>query len=476
MKKVLATILALVMALSLCSVAWAAGEYDPLPDAVNGTITLTEDVTFNENATLDLTGKTVETKGDTITVASGTVSITGGKFVNETEGVTTKGSEDPHGILAVNSGATLNITNASLETKAYQPLTVEGTCNSVGTTYKCTVANNQYDGKVMIWVDGSSAHLIMPSGSVEMVTSQVGSDGMYGIYASEGGNVTMGVKETGTGPSVHSQFAALGTNHETSPSVWNIYGGEYVSAAKATNDEGWKYFCGALYLAATSDINIYGGTFKGGNYAVCMPWADAGTDVVISGGTFSTDNGDGLFYYRSNTAATTTTKPNVTITGGKYNGTLVVGNVTDPAMDVSGGTFNTDISDYANSQPVAKRNNGENDEYVVGTSAVVSAANADRSITIVKGNNAQLNGVNSGVKVTVTGGVVSVNGTRVTNDDVNGYTVPARSYYYYQPTTDTKTTDTKGSPKTFDAGIALYVGMALTSAAGVAFVGKKRED
>ena len=49
-------------------------------------------------------------------------------------------------------------------------------------------------------------------------------------------------------------------------------------------------------------------------------------------------------------------------------------------------------------------------------------------------------------------------------------------YYYYQPTTDTKTTDTKGSPKTFDAGIALYIGMALTSAAGVAFVGKKRED
>ena len=49
-------------------------------------------------------------------------------------------------------------------------------------------------------------------------------------------------------------------------------------------------------------------------------------------------------------------------------------------------------------------------------------------------------------------------------------------YYYYQPTTDTKATDTKGSPKTFDAGIALYVGMALTSAAGVAFVGKKRED
>lgn len=471
MKKLLATILALVMALSLCSVAWATGEYAPLPDAdENGTITLTEDVTFSGDATLNLTGKTVETKGYTIIVASGTVSITGGTFVNEVEGVITEGSKDPHGILAVKAGATLNITSARLETKAYQPLTVEGTCYSVGTTYKCTVANNKYDSRVMILVDGSSAHLNMPSGSVEMVESTSASDGMYGIYASNGGKVTVGDAATGTGPSVHSQFAALGNNHDTSPSVWNIYGGEYVSAAKATNNEWWKYFCGALYLPATTDINIYGGTFKGGNYAVCMPWADADTDVDISGGTFSTDNGDGLFFYRSNTAASTTTHPDVTITGGKYNGTLVAGDVQNPAMNVSGGTYTTDVSNYVNSQPVAKRNNGE---YVVGTSAVVSAANADRSITIVKGNNAQLNGVNSGVKVVVTGDAVSVNGTRVTNDDVNGYTVPTQSYYYY-PATDTKKDETKGSPKTFDAGVGIYAVTALLSVGGMAWAGKKR--
>ena len=54
--------------------------------------------------------------------------------------------------------------------------------------------------------------------------------------------------------------------------------------------------------------------------------------------------------------------------------------------------------------------------------------------------------------------------------------VPSSGGYYYYPTTDTKADDTKGSPKTGDAGIALYVGMALTSAAGVAFAGKKRED
>ena len=48
-------------------------------------------------------------------------------------------------------------------------------------------------------------------------------------------------------------------------------------------------------------------------------------------------------------------------------------------------------------------------------------------------------------------------------------------YYYYHPTTDTKTTDTKGSPKTFDPGAALYGALALLSLTGmVALNGKKR--
>ena len=43
-------------------------------------------------------------------------------------------------------------------------------------------------------------------------------------------------------------------------------------------------------------------------------------------------------------------------------------------------------------------------------------------------------------------------------------------------TDTTKPTDTNKSPKTFDAGIAMYVGMALTSVAGSAVViGKKKE-
>ena len=35
--------------------------------------------------------------------------------------------------------------------------------------------------------------------------------------------------------------------------------------------------------------------------------------------------------------------------------------------------------------------------------------------------------------------------------------------YYYYPTTDTKTDDTKGSPKTADPGVALYAALSLLS-------------
>ena len=47
--------------------------------------------------------------------------------------------------------------------------------------------------------------------------------------------------------------------------------------------------------------------------------------------------------------------------------------------------------------------------------------------------------------------------------------------YYYHPTTDTKTDDAKGSPKTADPGVALYAALSILSLTGmVALNGKKR--
>ena len=72
----------------------------------------------------------------------------------------------------------------------------------------------------------------------------------------------------------------------------------------------------------------------------------------------------------------------------------------------------------------------------------------------------------------------------VTTDDVVTGTgasltvAPAQTeqppHYYYHPTTDTKTDTTKGSPKTFDAGIGIYAVTAVLSVTGMAWTAKKR--
>jgi len=47
-------------------------------------------------------------------------------------------------------------------------------------------------------------------------------------------------------------------------------------------------------------------------------------------------------------------------------------------------------------------------------------------------------------------------------------------YYYNSTTTDTKADETKGSPKTFDAGMGIYALTAVLSVTGMAYVGKKK--
>ena len=187
-------------------------------------------------------------------------------------------------------------------------------------------------------------------------------------------------------------------------------------------------------------------------------------------------------------AAATENKAVLNITNGNFEITEIktlFSGVTNEALKkekitVTGGTFSRDVSDYAaDNTPVASNGRTNERTYYVGEETIQNAAknlSAGQELVIRKGT-VRLTDVPAGVIVRPEHDtVVFVNGKDISNE-FDGYTVPQSSgYYYYQPTTDTKTDGTKGSPKTFDAGIALYVGMALTSAAGVAFVGKKRED
>ena len=63
---------------------------------------------------------------------------------------------------------------------------------------------------------------------------------------------------------------------------------------------------------------------------------------------------------------------------------------------------------------------------------------------------------------------VDANGNGIADDKENRYTITYTATW--------KANSGKDSPKTFDAGIAMYVGMALTSVASSAVViGKKKE-
>ena len=75
-------------------------------------------------------------------------------------------------------------------------------------------------------------------------------------------------------------------------------------------------------------------------------------------------------------------------------------------------------------------------------------------------------------------GACAVGGNEIAQSDftINVKTVTPPRYYYNSTTTttDTKADGTKGSPKTFDAGMGIYALTAVLSVTGMACVGKKK--
>ena len=211
-------------------------------------------------------------------------------------------------------------------------------------------------------------------------------------------------------------------------------------------------FAGEIHADGTSTVNINGGEFTFNTDTNEVIDIKAGAEVTISNGVFAQEN---TYRFCPNN------KDKLTVTGGTF--------VSDAMVTaLMGDTINA---------PQATVVDGNKTMIAVGSAAIADAANSGKKVTITKGG--EITGINANVKITVADGVdgVTVNGKKVSSGE---YTVPeeqkpSNNYYYYSPSTTTTDT-TKGSPKTFDAGIAMYVGMALTSVAGSAVViGKKKE-
>ena len=223
----------------------------------------------------------------------------------------------------------------------------------------------------------------------------------------------------------------------------------------------------AVVAAENGEVTINGGIYTVGGDAKGLGnstvYANGtGATVIINGGTFSSEKAYNGKYYVLNQ---NNNAPGSII---KVNGGNFVNYNPCKGDDANGGNF-------APNAVVASTGTEENVKYHVGNDFIVEAAKETKDITVVQGTS--ISGLPNDTKVTNgTDSAITVNGNTVTAG--TSYTVPTKNtggYYYYHPTTDTKTDDTtKGSPKTFDAGVGIYAVTAVLSVTGMAWTAKKR--
>lgn len=408
MKKALATILALVMAIGLCSVSWA-DEGVTTAEALNTAVGAGGEVKLGANI-------------------SATITIPADKTV------------------------TLDLNGYSI-TSAGQVIMNNG---------KLTITDNKGGGKI---VSTGNIAIGVGSNSVTNIQKAIVESVEGAVITGRATGATINIYDGTFSASDNAVIAGNGSDREGAGNTINISGG--VFNGKITTP---GYVACGIYMPWKDNINVTGGTFN----------ITGGAGIVARAGNVTVENA--VFNTTGNTTGKVGDSPVVVpcsaivfdsqanypamnndsvidVVSGKFNSEVAAvsmiknENETD-RVAVTGGTFSTDVTEYLAEGKILQKNG---DTYTAVTNSGITSGTYTAKPTVP-----------DGYKV-----VENTDGT-FTVEKVGGY-------YYYQPTTDTKTTDTKttdtkGSPKTFDAGIALYVGMALTSAAGVAFVGKKRED
>lgn len=522
MKKILATILALVLALGLTATVWAEGDgtasgnmtgVEFLAKAKDGVITLTGDVTLTStleitngnNVTIDLNGNTVTSSLSTaikvfngyLTVkntanTSGKISATGEAFrlVGNNNPATWESASTPAELVIekgveVESSADCSVYlyGKGAKVDVYGKLVSKGIYATI--QGQGTIDNRQNNSGTEIFIH-EGAEVIHTGASGAIYHPQVGTLTVMGGTIT-GGDVAVEIRR-GTLNISGGTFTSNSTTFVCMPNTSPTSGSTASGVAVAIAPHG-----AVGELGKEVKVNITGGTFNG-IYGLYQADPDNRTEQGVN---IDIDVSDGKFVS----------------TGTYTQGDTVYGAAVyseDVTNFISGGTFSNSVSGYVVSGLNYEAVNGGEYTYHGDINSAVAAAGANGKIKNLKETPAQ--GSNHDVILKDGDTVVTTLRTSAASVDLptltkTGYTfkgwkddggkvhmgtftLPSQaatdsfhltavwssnSYYYYPSTSDTTTsTTTKGSPKTFDAGVGIYAVTAVLSVTGMAWTAKKR--
>ena len=378
MKKILATILALVLAIGVTTMAWAT-----------------------------------ETAAEKVAKVGETEYATLQEAVNAADGKTVQLLQDVTASITIESGktVTLDLNGKTLTNEDGQH----------------TITNN---GTLTI-VDTSAAK----SGTVDNVTHAKGAIVNYGVTVLNGGTFERS-QEKGT-------YSPYGNGGNSWYTIANYGKMEINAGVTVYNNGGYSSMIRNVGEGPdASTLTINGGTFSGGVNTVKN---DEGGVLVVNGGNFSNTAQYVIMNWHQATINNGTFQANGTAEAvlftSKYEGATADGELT-----VNNGTF-------IRTSDAQKMIRDYYDEDNKGTAAISGGTFKDAE----------------GKAVDVSAYLVA--GKQQNSDG----SVGNKSYYYYPSTSDTTTsTTTKGSPKTFDAGVGIYAVTAVLSVTGMAWTAKKR--
>ena len=488
MKKLLATILALVMALGLCSVSWATAPAAYVAEIVGGNqyATLQEAIdAAGNNATIKMIDDSDKIM-DAITCAANktlTIDLNGHSFHgNEWVGHFTAAIE------LRNPDVNLTIKNGTIASWHYEALCVLAENCKVTLENVDLISNKSTSwdtGRYGIATNGSpsgnqdsSAGLQLTLKNCTLTTNNTVPT--VGIY--------FPVRDTDTQAAKLEIIDTKITGFQTGVQV--ISGAAAISGSK-TEITGM----GTTIENASSD----GARFDGAAVSIIdREGYGALKNIAISGGTFTAANSaEAVKAYKLTTAGTgyfDNAQKIVTVSGGSFSNQLqenyLAANVDYKVYSGGMTSYFTDINDAvaaATEDDIVEdfrspRGDGE-DGYTVrleDNNAVVARIHSfatSVSLPTLSKSGYTFKGWKDAEGKTYTSqyNIPTASNGEIIPPVSDAYVLTAvwssNSYYYYPSTTTDNKTD---SPKTFDAGVGIYAVTALLSVTGMAWAGKKR--